>query len=70
MTLLYGKCEGGPYHGKSLAHGRTPVEIAIDTTSALPLAGQVGPSAKYPYIRWYRYLWQEERSVWKWDDSR
>ncbi len=29
MTLFAGKCEGGPFHGKSLYHGEPRIPIAM-----------------------------------------
>ena len=29
MALFSGKCEGGPFHGKSLYHGEPRIEIAM-----------------------------------------
>ena len=29
MTLFSGKCEGGPFHGKSLYHGEDHIDVAM-----------------------------------------
>lgn len=40
MALFSGKCEGGPFHGKSLYHGENHIEIAMRGNKVITYIGE------------------------------
>jgi hypothetical protein len=59
VTLFSGKCEGGPFHGKSLYHGEPRIPVAMRGNKVVTYFGRPTSETK---IGWYEC----ESGVWIW----
>ena len=65
MTLCYGTCDGGPYHGKRLAHGEPSMQLAYERhrpAMALPCL----QASADPEVAFGGYLFDQALAVWFW----
>lgn len=60
MTSYSGTCEGGPYHGKPIYHGKPEVNVAIQKGKVVTY---FGPATEEIKIGRYRH--EKDRWVWQ-----
>ena len=64
MTLFAGKCEGGPFHGKSLYHGAPWMDIAMRGPKVVTYFGEpTGEAADA--IKYGTYEHKDDKWIWK-----
>jgi hypothetical protein len=64
MTLFSGKCEGGPFHGKSLYHGAPWMDIAMRGSKVVTYFGdpKTTPGEE---IKYGTYQHKDGAWIWK-----
>lgn len=68
-VIYYGRCRGGPFNTRHLAHATTSYRAAIDKPSRRPVVGLQAVSAKHPDIEFGYYNWNETTREWDWDTA-
>lgn len=68
-TIYYGRCRGGPYTLKNLAHHEARREVWRDADTKRAIPAMVGPSAKHPGATVGAYVWDAERHEWDWQEG-
>jgi hypothetical protein len=59
VTVFAGKCEGGPFHGKSLYHGQSWMLIAMRGPKVVTYFGESTDEIKYG-----EYKHQNDKWIW------
>lgn len=66
MTLYSGYCQGGPYHGKVLHHGKDFFEIVINNNKPLTYkASEALKADASAALKFGKYVHRSDRWVWK-----
>jgi hypothetical protein len=68
-TIYYGRCRGGPFTLKNMAHHESEHVIWRDPDTKRAIPGMIGPSAKYPGATPGRYIWIPDRHEWDWQEG-
>jgi hypothetical protein len=67
-VIYYGRCRGGPFNTKRIAHGVSPYRIAYDPGTNRALVGQQAPTAARPCV-FGDYVFDMRAGEWLWDDD-
>lgn len=64
VPMNYGRCDGGPWHAKDMAHAEPEYMVAIDTITKKTIPGM--QRSKDPLINFGFYQFHELTQVWRW----
>jgi hypothetical protein len=66
--IYYGRCRGGPYNAKRIAHGESPYWVGFDPDTMKSHPGQQLATADRPCM-FGCYVFDARSGEWLWDDE-
>ena len=65
MTLRYGRCDGGPYHARPLAHHEDTMALAYERHAPMK-AHPAMVATSDPVIAFGGYVFDHGTQIWNW----